>query len=183
MPARELRAPQRCVATPQGRGRTQKTRSSSEDSWQHQHAPQDRFYAGSCPNRGIRACWSDKCQRPRKAFPNQPGDGRFWLKLCHLRNRGKIESWDHDVFVASAGPSASFMRLFCGHFPCLRPGNTYASLEQSFWHITKDLVALALQGMGEEEERQGHSACMASMTPPCGSWPATPLQQTFVVPF
>lgn len=153
MPARELRAPQRCVATPQGRGNTQKTSSSSEDDWQHQHAPQDRFYAGACPKRGICACRSDTFQRPRKALPNQPGYGRCLAEAVPPAEKGQIDSWDHGVFVASVGSTASCMSLFRGRAPCSSPGNKYVILEQCTWHITNGPVALALQGLGGKEAR------------------------------
>ena len=83
----------RCVATPQGRGSPWRTSSSSEEAWQNQPAPQDQFYAEAFPNRGRRACRSDKFHRqfhrPPKAIPVQQGAGRSLAEAVPPAEKGE----------------------------------------------------------------------------------------------
>ena len=90
--------------------------------------------------------------RARPLLTNREMDD-LWLKLCHLRKRGKIDSWDHGVLVASVGSSASFMAIFPERFPCLTPGNKYIILEQGTLHVTNGPMKLAVQWIGGKEAR------------------------------
>ena len=89
---------------------------------------------------------------PRPFLTNRELDD-LWLKLCQMRKRGKIDSWDNGVFVASVGSSADFMTIIRGRFPCLTPGNKYVILEQGASHVTNGPMALAVQGIGGKEVR------------------------------
>ena len=67
--------------------------------------------------------------------------------------KGKIDSWDHGVCVASAGSSASCMSILRERCPCLRPGNKCVLLERGTCHAMHGPMALAVQGIWGQAAR------------------------------